>query len=242
VIELKEVSKRYGDFPALQPTTIDFASGKTTALIGPSGCGKSTMLRIIMGLIQPTTGTVILHGEPVSNWLLTRRRMGFVVQDGGLFPHLTGLGNVSIMARHLGKSDADIRKRVGELCSLTRFPSDALSRYPAELSGGQKQRLSLMRALMLEPEVLLLDEPLAALDPMVRSDLQSDLKKIFQSLGQTVIFVTHDMAEAGYLGDEIVLMTAGRVVQKGTLADLRERPATDFVRDFINAQRSLVQI
>src|SRR2546423_9853986 len=135
MIELRDVSKRYGDFPALQSTTLQFQSGKTTALIGPSGCGKSTMLRLILGLIQPTTGNVLIDNTPVSNWLQARRRMGFVVQDGGLFPHLNAFGNVAIMARHLGKPMPEIQKRVKELCSLTRFPSDAFKRYTAELSG-----------------------------------------------------------------------------------------------------------
>jgi osmoprotectant transport system ATP-binding protein len=242
MIELKEVSKRYGDRLALKPTSLQFQPAKTTALIGQSGCGKSTMLRLIMGLIKPTAGEILIEGEPVRDWIQTRRTMGYVVQDGGLFPHLTAERNVSLMANHIGWPLEKTSARVRELAQLTRFPEDGLSRFPAELSGGQKQRLSLMRALMLEPKVLLLDEPLAALDPMVRSALQTDLKEIFQRLNQTVIFVTHDMAEAGYLGDEIVLMNEGEIVQKGSLADLRERPTKEFVSQFISAQRSLVQL
>ncbi len=164
-----------------------------------------------------------------------RHQIGYVIQDGGLFPHLTARGNVLLMARHLQKSAP-----IEDLCALTRFPQEALDRYPIELSGGQRQRVSLMRALALSPALLLLDEPLGALDPLVRAALQKDLKEIFQRLRQTAILVTHDLAEAAYLGDEIVLLNEGRIVQQGTLADLRERPASDFVTDFINAQRSVV--
>ena len=128
------------------------------------------------------------------------------------------------------------------LCELTHFPKESIGRYPVELSGGQRQRVSLMRALFLEPDVLLLDEPLGALDPMVRASLQTELKEIFQRLQKTVIIVTHDMAEAAYLADQIVLLKEGEIVQKGTLDDLRERPQDVFVTDFINAQRSLVQL
>src|SRR5467141_875288 len=144
------------------------------------------------------------------------------------------------MARHLEKSDKQMLTRLSALCELTRFPENLLARYPLELSGGQRQRVSLMRALMLSPELLLLDEPLGALDPLVRAALQKDLKEIFARLQQTVLFVTHDLAEAAYLGDEIVLMNEGRIVQRGSIVDLREKPASNFVTEFINAQRALV--
>jgi len=143
------------------------------------------------------------------------------------------------MARHLGKSDEEMHARLLELCELTRFPENLLARYPLELSGGQRQRVSLMRALMLSPELLLLDEPLGALDPLVRASLQKDLKEIFARLCQTALLVTHDLAEAAYFGDDIVLMNEGRVVQQGSITDLRERPANPFVSEFINAQRSV---
>jgi osmoprotectant transport system ATP-binding protein len=244
MIVLKGVSKRYGALTALHPTDLTMESGKTTALIGPSGCGKSTILRLIMGLLEPTSGTVEVEGRAVLPNTVqdARRRMGYVIQDGGLFPHLTAGQNVLLMAKHLHKPEAENQKRLRELCELTRFPSDGLERYPVELSGGQRQRVSLMRALMLDPDVLLLDEPLGALDPLVRAGLQTELKAIFQRLGKTVVLVTHDMGEAGYLGDKIVLLSEGRVVQEGTLADLRDRPADEFVTDFMNAQRSLVQL
>ncbi len=242
MIELRSVSKSYDGAAALLPTSLSFAPGKTTALIGPSGCGKSTILKLIIGLLAPDGGVVEFDGAPVAaaNVQAARRRMGYVIQDGGLFPHLTAEENVLLMARHLDKPEAENRKRLAALCELTRFPAAGLTRYPLELSGGQRQRVSLMRALMLEPELLLLDEPLGALDPLVRFSLQEDLKAIFAKLGQTVILVTHDLAEAAFLSHTIVLMQAGRIVQTGTLADLRERPAEPFVTEFLRAQRQPV--
>ncbi len=238
------IAKKYGETEALAPTDLDIAQGKTTVLIGPSGCGKSTLLRLIIGLIEPDAGSVLFENAPVEpeSILQFRRRVGYVIQEGGLFPHLDARSNVLLMPRHLGKSDSEMQERLRELCELTQFPNEALDRYPAELSGGQRQRVSLMRALVLSPELLLLDEPLGALDPLVRAALQQDLKQIFAKLQQTAIVVTHDLAEAAYLGDMIVLMNAGRVVQKGSIDDLRQRPTNDFVREFINAQRSLVSL
>src|SRR6267378_1967741 len=242
LVKLEDISKRYGDAIALYPTNLSIESGKTTVLIGPSGCGKSTLLRLIIRLIEPDSGSIEFDGKPVTpdNINALRRRIGYVIQEGGLFPHLTARANVLLMARHLGKPESESRQRLAELCVLTRFSENLLGRYPVELSGGQRQRVSLMRALMLSPELLLLDEPLGALDPLVRAALQKDLKEIFARLQQTALLVTHDLAEAAYLGDEIVLMNEGRIVQRGSIADLREKPASNFVTEFINAQRALV--
>ena len=244
MIRLNNTSKRFGDVVALHPTSLAIEPTKTTVLIGPSGCGKSTILRLMNGLLQPTTGGVEFERQRVSqnNVLELRRRMGYVIQDGGLFPHLTASQNVTLMSKHLGTPADETQQRLRELCELTHFPEDGLSRYPVELSGGQRQRVSLMRALVLNPDLLLLDEPLGALDPMVRASLQTELKAIFRSLGKTVVLVTHDMAEAAYLGDQIVLLKEGRIVQEGTLDDLRERPSDEFISEFITAQRSLVQL
>ena len=241
LVELSGVSKKYEGAVALHPTNLDFPRGKTTVLIGPSGCGKSTLLRLIIRLLDPDSGTIRFDSADLTpaNVSDLRRRIGYVIQDGGLFPHLTARKNILLMASHLKWPAEKMNSRLAELSALTRFPEDALDRFPLELSGGQRQRISLMRALMLSPELLLLDEPLGALDPLVRAALQQDLKEIFARLNQTAILVTHDLAEAAYLGDEIVLMSEGRVVQKGSLADLREHPATEFVSDFINAQRAL---
>lgn len=243
MIQLKNVSKRFGDLTALHPLDMTIQQSRVTALIGPSGCGKSTLLRIMLGLITPTTGEVWFKGQPLSqeNVQTARIAMGYVIQDGGLFPHLTAEENVALMARHLKMPLQQQQTRLQELCELTDFPLAAMARYPAELSGGQRQRVGLMRALMLDPEVLLLDEPLGALDPMTRSQLQTDLKAIFQKLQKTVVLVTHDMAEAAYFADTIVLMREGIVVQQGSLEDLRDRPVDPFARAFLMAQRREVE-
>jgi len=244
LVKLEDVSKRYGDAIALYPTNLSVESGKTTVLIGPSGCGKSTLLRLIIRLIEPDSGSIEFNGEPITagNINVVRHRIGYVIQEGGLFPHLTARANVLLMARHIGNPQEETHNRLLELSELTRFSEKLLPRYPVELSGGQRQRVSLMRALMLSPELLLLDEPLGALDPLVRASLQKDLKEIFTRLGQTVLFVTHDLAEAIYFADQIVLMNEGRIVQKGTITDLREKPADPFVREFMNAQRGIASV
>ncbi|MCH7825744.1 MAG: ATP-binding cassette domain-containing protein [Acidobacteria bacterium] len=244
MLELEEVSKRFGDQVAVGPLSLKIAQAETTVLIGPSGCGKSTLIRLMIGLLAPDTGSVIFDGESlaVADLPTVRRRMGYVIQEGGLFPHLTARRNVTLMARHLGWDPGRIESRVAELATLTHFPLDALERYPVQLSGGQRQRVSLMRALMLDPEILLLDEPLGALDPMIRAELQGELREIFRALNKTVILVTHDMGEAGYIGDTIVLMREGRIVQQGGLRDLVETPAEDFVHRFVHAQRGAREI
>jgi osmoprotectant transport system ATP-binding protein len=259
LVQLLGVSKTFGDAPAVHDVDLSIERGKTTVLIGPSGCGKSTLLRLIIGLIEPDRGEIQFDNATFdrSKIDIVRRRIGYVIQEGGLFPHLTARGNVLLMARHLSRrdktaceldgimpssfqmTDREMQSRLRELCSLTRFSETLLDRYPLELSGGQRQRVSLMRALMLSPELLLLDEPLGALDPLVRAALQKDLKEIFARLNQTALLVTHDLAEAAYLGDEIVLMNEGRIVQRGSIVDLREKPASNFVSEFINAQRAL---
>jgi len=243
-VELIDVSKRFDDTSALERINLAIERGKTTALIGPSGCGKSTLLRLVIGLVSADSGAIRFDRAEMTPEKIdiVRRRIGYVIQEGGLFPHLTARGNVLLMARHTGADPKKTHDRLAELCALTRFPETLLARYPIELSGGQRQRVSLMRALMLSPELLLLDEPLGALDPMVRAALQKDLKEIFSRLRQTALLVTHDLAEAAYLADQIVLMNDGRIVQQGSITDLRERPADAFVSEFINAQRSVAGI
>ena len=244
MIKLAGVSKTYEQTAALRTVDLTIKTGHTTVLIGPSGCGKSTLLRLIVGLIQPDTGAITIDGAPMSAKVLfqLRQKMGYVIQEGGLFPHLTALKNVTLMAHYLGREKEQIEKRIDELAELTRFPADRLGCYPIELSGGQRQRVSLMRALMLNPDILLFDEPLAALDPMIRSELQEDLKRIFQTLEKTVVWVTHDMGEASYFGDCIVLLRKGKILQSGTLKELVHSPADTFVTRFINAQRSPLEM
>jgi osmoprotectant transport system ATP-binding protein len=240
VIRLESVTKSYRGRVVLEPTTIAVRRGECLVLIGPSGCGKSTLLRLAIGLIAPDAGTVAFDGRPVGagDWSDVRRRVGYVIQEGGLFPHLTCAANAALKARDLGWPADRVRARLAELATLVGLTDELLARYPAQLSGGQRQRVSLMRALMLEPEALLMDEPFAALDPMIRVRLQDDVKAIVRRLSMTVLFVTHDLAEAAVLGDRIALMRAGRVVQSGVFADLRDRPAESFVTEFLNAQRA----
>jgi osmoprotectant transport system ATP-binding protein len=242
VLEVRQVIKRFGGRTALGPIDLVAEAGRNTVLIGPSGCGKSTLLRLLNGLLQPDAGSVRFDASEVTPERFgdVRRRMGYVIQDGGLFPHLTARGNAALLASHLGWSRDRIGKRVAELAALLRLREELLERYPVQLSGGQRQRVSLMRALMLDPEVLLLDEPLGALDPIVRSELQEDLRDVFRSLGKTVVLVTHDIGEAWYFGDHIVLLRDGAIAQEGTLEDLMERPTDPFVTRFLRAQRSPV--
>ena len=239
MVTLENVSKTYGQRIALEPVTLEIVSGRTTALIGPSGCGKSTLLRMIVGLVQPDMGCVRIDGEALDSNNVERLRhsIGYVIQDGGLFPHLTAGQNVALLARHLRSSEDRVQQRLRDLAALVSIPSDALTRYPQQLSGGQRQRVGLMRALMMDPPLLLLDEPLGALDPVTRYELQEELKAIFQKLGKTVVIVTHDMGEAAYFADEIIMMREGRIVQRGSLADLTDRPAEPYVVQFMRAQR-----
>jgi len=242
VFELAGVTRHYGESVALARIDLSIEKACTTVLIGPSGSGKSTLLRLLVRLIAPDTGTVLFENQLLTNdnagYL--RQRIGFVVQEGGLFPHLNAHDNVVLMARYLRWNTSRIAARVGELAELTHFPADGLRRFPVELSGGQRQRVSLMRALMLDPDVLLLDEPLGALDPMIRFDLQNELRDIFQGLKKTVVMVTHDLSEAGFFADTIVLLREGRIVQRGSLTELLRAPADAFVEQFIRAQRSSI--
>ena len=237
IIELRGVAKRHGDVVALKATTLSLGAG-VNVLLGPTGSGKSTLLRLLTGLSQPSTGEVLLWGQALAPRTIgpLRRRLGYVIQEGGLFPHMTAAANVTLAALYFGWDARRIERRLDELIELTHFPRDGMDRFPTQLSGGQRQRVSLMRALMLGPELLLLDEPLGALDPMIRAELRADLRGIFARLGQTVVLVTHDLVEAEFFADRVVLLRDGAVVQEGPLRDLVERPAEDFVVRFVRAQ------
>jgi osmoprotectant transport system ATP-binding protein len=239
-ISFQKVTKSFDDTVALKNFSFEFKKGQTSVLIGSSGCGKSTLLRLVVGLIKHDSGTILIDNQaPVkSNLSFLRKKIGYVIQEGGLFPHLTTKENVSLMAGYTGWDEKKTNDRMNELIRLTKFREDLLDRYPSELSGGQRQRVSLMRALMLEPEFLLLDEPLGSLDPLIRYDLQEDLKDIFERLGKTVILVTHDLHEAVFFADEIILMREGTIVQKGDINEFLKSPSDPFVTKFINAQRS----
>ena len=240
LLELRGVALRFGPGAGVGPIGLALARGGRLSFVGPSGAGKSTLLRLLLGLVTPDTGEVRFEGAPLSRVDLMdlRRRVGYVVQGGGLFPHLTAEGNAALMARWLGWDERRVRERLGVLAELARLPVALLGRYPAQLSGGERQRVSLMRALVLDPEVLLLDEPLGALDPVTHAELQGDLAAAFARLGTTVVLVTHDLVEAASLCGRIALLRGGRLIQEGTLEDLVERPADEEVARFVRAQRS----
>ncbi len=243
MLDLDQVSKTYGSQTVLHPISLTVIPGETLVLIGPSGCGKSTLLRIMIGLIEPDAGEVHFDGQLLTpkNVLQLRTRMGYVLQDGGLFPHMTIRDNVTLMARHLKTmSTSEIEQRLDELCNLTRFPKSALDRLPSKVSGGQRQRVAIMRALMLDPPLLLFDEPLGALDPIVRFELQEDLKQIFEELHKTVVFVTHDLSEAAFFSSQVVLLASGRIIQQGTIDEFASNPADEFVTRFLQAHRPLM--
>jgi osmoprotectant transport system ATP-binding protein len=239
LLQLTEITKRYEGKTVVNAVSLQLEEGKTYTLIGPSGCGKSTLLRMLIGLIKPDQGRLFFDGRPYDeiNIQTMRAQFGYVIQTGGLFPHLTARQNAALPAVYRNWTRRKIEERIAQLRELTQLTEDSLDRYPVQLSGGQRQRVSLMRALMLEPNVLLMDEPLGALDPMIRSQLQVQLHDIFKSLGKTVVMVTHDLHEAAYFADEIVLLRDGRIEQQGTINDLLRRPATEFVSEFIAAQQ-----
>ena len=245
MIRLDGVSVRLGRgsnaTQVLDGLDLEIDRGATVALVGPSGCGKSTVLRTVLGLIGPDAGTVEVDGTMVdkSSRGEIRRRAGFVIQDGGLFPHLTAARNATLPAVREGWAAGRISTRLAELAALVELESDLLDRYPAELSGGQRQRVALMRALFLEPEFLLLDEPLGALDPRIRWRLQRLLKSLFERLGTTVVLVTHDLAEADWFTDDIALLNEGRVRHRGPLSEIARDREDDFVRAFVDSHEHL---
>lgn len=234
MIALRHVTKRFGGRTALDDVSLSVERGATHVLLGSSGGGKSTILRLILGLIRPDSGDVIVENdggpEPATP------RIGYVVQDGALYPHLTAASNVRLPARAAGWSRERQAARLAALAELVGLERELLDLHPIQLSGGQRQRVSLMRALMLDPPALLLDEPLGTLDPIARSELQGHLVRVFGELRKTVVLVTHDVREAFVFGSTITLLDRGRVVQQGTFADLARSPAHPFVVEFLRAQ------
>ena len=239
LVDLQDVTKGFGSGPlVLDRVSIAVEEGAILALLGASGSGKTTALRLINRLAQPDEGRVVVLGKPAADWDVVelRRRIGYVIQEGGLFPHFTVARNVGLVPERMGASAAKIKDRVHELLTLVGLePSDFAARFPRELSGGQRQRVGLARALAADPPLLLFDEPFGALDPITRRRLQDEFRALVKRLGKTALIVTHDLAEACRVADEIVMLHEGRVAQRATPRELRANPASGYVASFVAA-------
>ena len=234
------VSKVYaGGKRAVDRLNLEIEEGEFVCLIGPSGCGKTTTMKMINRLVRPTEGKILLNGENLldKNVVNLRRSIGYVIQQIGLFPHMTIRDNIALVPRLKGMPAEERYRRAEELMELVNMPKEFLDRYPHELSGGQQQRIGVLRALASDPPLILMDEPFGALDPITRDSLQAEFKNLQQTLGKTIIFVTHDMDEALKLADKIVIMRAGKIVQTGSPDEILRNPADEFVEDFIGKER-----
>jgi putative spermidine/putrescine transport system ATP-binding protein len=237
-VEYRDVSRHYATTAALDGLNLRIEAGELLALLGPSGCGKTTALRLLAGFDQPTAGTVLVDGRDVSSVPANKRDMGMVFQSYSLFPTMNATDNVAFGLRMRGRSARDRRRRASELLELVGLAEHA-KKYPHQLSGGQQQRVALARALAVEPRVLLLDEPLSALDAKVRVQLRDEIRRLQLELGVTTVFVTHDQEEALSMADRVGVMRAGRLEQCDAPSVLYERPATQFVAEFVGTMNRL---
>jgi len=238
---LRGLAKRYGDVRAIDAVDLDIDSGEFVTLLGPSGCGKTTLLRAVAGLVAPDAGTVAIDGAEVTRTPVNERDLGMVFQSPALFPHMTVARNVAFGLKMRGVSTDERDRRVAAALELMRMGAYG-ERMPRALSGGQQQRVAIARALVIDPRVLLMDEPFSALDRKLREAMQVELRDLTRRLGITVLFVTHDQDEAMVLSDRIAVMHEGRLQQVGTAADVYERPATRFVADFMGVGNLLPAI
>ncbi|HET6658165.1 MAG TPA: ABC transporter ATP-binding protein [Gaiellaceae bacterium] len=237
-LELERLHKEFGDFTAIHEIDVALAAGEFLSLLGPSGCGKTTALRIVAGFERPTSGRVVVEGKDLTNVPPNRRDMGMVFQAYSLFPNMNAADNVEFGLRVRGQSSAERRKRVEELLELVGL-SAAAKRYPHQLSGGMQQRVALARALAIEPRVLLLDEPLSALDAKVRVQLREEIRRLQTQLGITTLYVTHDQEEALSVSDRVAVLSHGRIEQIGSPAEIYNAPGTPFVAEFIGTMNRL---
>lgn len=240
-IEFRSVTKRFGDGPAaVEDVTLEMPARKTTVLVGSSGCGKTTLLRMINRLVEPTSGDIAIDGESIraKDAVQLRRSIGYVLQNAGLLPHYTVADNIATVPVLTGRTRAAARRRALELMEVVGLDQAFADRYPAQLSGGQQQRVGVARALAADPNVLLMDEPFGAVDPIVRKELQAEVIRLQRELDKTIVFVTHDIDEAFLLGDQVVILQKGaRIAQRGTPSEIIESPADDFVASFIGTDR-----
>ena len=237
-LRIRELCKRYGDFVALAPTSLDVAKGEFLTLLGPSGSGKTTLLSLIAGLAHPDEGQILIDNADVTHSPAYDRDIGVVFQNYALFPHMTIEDNIAFPLKMRKLSDAEARRRTAEALETVRLPHVA-KRYPRELSGGQQQRIALARCIVYRPAIILMDEPLGALDKKLRDQMQLEIKRIHRELGTTIVYVTHDQEEAMTMSDRICLMNAGAIEQLGTPQDLYFRPRSVFVADFLGESNLL---
>ena len=246
MIEFRSVFKSYPNgTEAVSDFSLTAQPNSTTVLVGSSGCGKTTLLRMVNRMVEPTSGSILIDGKDVkdSDPVALRRSIGYVIQSGGLFPHLTVGDNVSTVLRLTGVSRTECREAATELLERVGLDPALASRYPSQLSGGQQQRVGVARALATDPQILLMDEPFSAVDPIVRRELQDELLQLQNELGKTILFVTHDIAEAFRIGDEVIVLREGATIaQRGTPAEIVANPTDDFVRSFVGTDNANTQL
>ena len=240
MIEFKEIVKKYRNKTIIKPFSIDIEAGQLVVFIGPSGCGKTTLLKMINKLIQPSSGKIIVNGKDIStiDAIELRRNIGYVIQNTGLFPHMSIQENLELIPKLKGEDPASIAKKTEELLHVVGLnPSEFLHRFPKELSGGQQQRIGVARAFSTDSDIILMDEPFSALDPVTRNSLQDELVQMQKELNKTIIFVTHDMDEAIKIADKICILKDGDILQFDTPENILKNPADEFVEGFIGKRR-----
>lgn len=241
MIEIKEVTKKFDEKIAVNKLNLNLPEGSITMLIGPSGCGKTTTLRMINRLIEPTSGDIFIKGRSIKGLdpVILRREIGYVIQEVGLFPHYSVYDNIALVPRLLKWKEDDIKKRVGELLDLVTLNSTYADKYPLQLSGGERQRVGIARGLAADPDVLLMDEPFGAIDPINREVLHESFLDIQEEIKKTIVFVTHDINEAIKLGDRLAIMRDGELVQFESVEDILENPGDEFVENLLGHDRNL---